>query len=370
MVAILVVLAGLVAATLLAPEEEAARPPRPAAPVALIAERVEALRGLEFERLPEVVTVTPEQARTEGLEDFDSSYPERLRRADETLYGLLGLLPPKTDLREVTSAVFEEQVGGYYDPRTGRLRVVEGVSTANRVLAEMTTAHELTHALDDQVFDLDLDDLDESGDASLAYQALVEGTATSLMTAYLAKHFRGDEALGGLLSGAFGASGGESLPPFVQASLLFPYQAGAAFVQELNRDGTWRIIDAALRVRPPASTEQVLHTEKYLRAEEPVAVEPPSLGAGWTRTSDGVLGEWQTREWLRLAGGGQEEAAAGWGGDAYALWERGARRGLTVRWTMDTRRDARELLAAARAVKIGTVRGSGRRVELEVTAAS
>ena len=48
-------------------------------------------------------------------------------------------------------------MAGYYDPRTKRLRVVTGAQTSNRVLDEITLAHELTHALEDQRFKLDLE---------------------------------------------------------------------------------------------------------------------------------------------------------------------------------------------------------------------
>ena len=70
---------------------------------------------------------------------------------------MLGLLPPGTDLGETAAATYGEAVAGYYDPRSGRLRIVKGAQTGNRVLYEMTVAHELTHALEDQRFDLDVD---------------------------------------------------------------------------------------------------------------------------------------------------------------------------------------------------------------------
>ena len=69
---------------------------------------------------------------------------------------MLGLLPAGTDLGEAAASTYEEGVAGYYDPRSGRMRIVEGAQTANRVLYEMTVAHELDHALEDQRYDLDL----------------------------------------------------------------------------------------------------------------------------------------------------------------------------------------------------------------------
>ena len=67
----------------------------------MIARRVEALRGLRFDAIPRPVAVTPEQARREGLEDLDRSYPEARRRADEQVLKLLGLIDPSVDLRDV-----------------------------------------------------------------------------------------------------------------------------------------------------------------------------------------------------------------------------------------------------------------------------
>jgi hypothetical protein len=53
---------------------------------------------------------------------------------------------------------------------------------------------------------------------------------------------------------------------------------------------------------------------------------------------------------LAEAGGGSAtEAAAGWGGDAYALYGRGTDRALVVRWRWDTPRDAKQFLIALRA---------------------
>ena len=49
----------------------------------------------------------------------------------------------------------------------------------------------------------------------------------------------------------------------MQAILIFPYVAGQTYVATLLGDG-WKAVDAAY-ARLPASTEQVLHPEKYAR---------------------------------------------------------------------------------------------------------
>jgi hypothetical protein len=339
------------------PESAAAARP---APVSVIAGRVESLRGLSFTRVPTPLAVSGAQARREGLEDLDRTYPPARREADEEVLKLLGLIEPSVTLRDVSAQTFSEGVAGYYDPRTERLRTVKGAATATRVLFEMVLAHELTHALEDQRFDLRLEDVSGTDDAQLARLALVEGTATVLMYRYVDRFFTREEALGGVLAGAFGPTGAG--PPFLQATLLFPYVGGERFVADLRSraGGRWTLVDLAERVRPPASTEQVLHPERYVDADPPRRVRlRVRLGDGWKRKAAGTFGELQTREMLAFAGGGgSTEAAAGWGGDRYELWQRGDagscaapcrdRDVLVARWVWDTPADADEFEAKLR----------------------
>ncbi len=234
------------------------------------------------------------------------------------------------------------------------MRIVKGAQTANRVLYEMTVAHELTHALEDQRFGFELDRLAAGDDAALAYTALVEGTATAMMYRYVERRFGAEETFGGLAASAFQPTG--DLPPFLMAQLLFPYTAGEAFVSrllELGR-GDWTVANAALRVRPPVSTEQVMHPQAYLEGDEPerVALRGPvaELGEGWRPLRSATLGEWLTARMLARAGGTSSgEAAAGWGGDRSVLLRRGDERALVARWTWDTPADADQFAAALRA---------------------
>ena len=273
-------------------ERDDADPAAPAAPVSAIVARVERLRGLEFRTRPDPVRVRPAQARREALASLDADYPPARRRADAEALTLLGLVPPGTDLGEIVGETYGEGVAGYYDPRSGRLRVVEGAQTANRVLYEITVAHELEHALTDQAIGFDLALAAAGDDAGLAYTALVEGSATALMFRYADDRFSAEEALGGVLASAFQDTG--DLPPFLAAQLVFPYVEGELFVRRLLAagGGRWDVVDAALRFRPPASTEQVMHPQKYLRVEQPVAVRPPAararLGRGPPRPHGGV----------------------------------------------------------------------------------
>src|SRR6185436_8596738 len=78
----------------------------PATPIATIERRVEAIRDLRFRSLPRPQTVSPAQAKRDGLEDLDRNYPAARRHADEEVLELLGLLEPGVDLRKVSATVF------------------------------------------------------------------------------------------------------------------------------------------------------------------------------------------------------------------------------------------------------------------------
>jgi hypothetical protein len=343
-----IVLAGLLVVLVAQGEPAAQRPAAPAVPVSAIAARVESLRGLKFRERPVPQSVSPAQARREGLEDLDRTYPEARRKADEEVLKLLGLIEPGVDLRSISASVFGEGVAGYYDPRSKRLRIVSG--TTPDALSEMVLAHELTHALEDQRFGLNTGE-GESDDAALARLALVEGTATAVMQDYLVRYIGAGKALGGLLGSALQT--GPDLPKFLQDQLVWPYLGGAQFIQSLRRTGggSWKLVDLADRVRVPDSTEQVMHPGKWVAVEKPLPVRfDTGLHDDWRRTASGTWGEWQTRELV----GGDDAAAAGWGGDRYELWQRGACGSppcrdsdvLVMRWRWDTARDAREFRAA------------------------
>jgi hypothetical protein len=364
---IAVLLVALLGLSLLTGDGAGSDAPAPVrtAPVGVIAKRVEALRGLRYTAIPRAAAASPAEARRDGLHDFDRSYPQRRRRADEEMLTLLGLAPAGLSLRDLAASLYGEGVAGYYDPRTKKLRTVDGPATGTRVLAETVLAHELNHALEDQRFRL-LDDAESTSggsDAALARLSLVEGTATAIMNDYMRRYFTPEEAFAGALASAFADTG--SMPPFLEAQTVFPYLGGERFVRSLRdrAGGRWDLVDLAERTRPPASTEQVMHPDRYIAADQPEPVRlavGALLGARWTRAGAGTWGELQTREMLAASGGGGAAAAAqGWGGDRWELWRSAPLDGsceapcrgsdvLVMRWRWDTPRDEAEFHARLR----------------------
>ena len=119
-----------------------------------VARRLERIRELEFKRIPPVRTVSADEAREEGLAQLDEDYPPKRRAADEQVLILLGLLPEGSDIRELAGTIFGEEVAGYYDDEKKQMTLVADFGEGTE--GEITLAHELTHALEDQHFGLGL----------------------------------------------------------------------------------------------------------------------------------------------------------------------------------------------------------------------
>jgi hypothetical protein len=334
---------------------------------------VESLRGLRFDHQVPVEVVDDSLAALYFTARLQKFYPEDELRLEARAYEQLGLLPPGTDVPKLMLDILGEQAGGYYDPSSGAFYVLGDVPAA---ILEVVLAHELTHALDDQHFDIDstLTALESDEDRQSAFGAIVEGSGTLVMTSYVlgavADKRLGLESLLELQESEFGkAELLEAAPPVIRRVLLAPYVLGQAFL--LRGDPMAIVggidatdIDQAFR-DPPASTEQILHPEKYWDVDHP---DPPralpaldlsaAFGRGWTRRSSGVLGELL----VALVTGAPEPpidtfefaspeswtnpGAMGWGNDRWELWSDGAR-WVTVLLTLwDSDADAEEFLDA------------------------
>jgi hypothetical protein len=162
----------------------------------------------------------------------------------------------------------------------------------------------------------------------------------------------------------------EHAPAIVRLPLISRYLDGMIFCATLHGARGWRGVDAA-HERPPASTEQVLHPERYLAGEQPVSVELPPLPAlteaGWTPHEEDSLGELETSIYFGLGRPGSERderAAEGWGGDRLRVYRDAAGATAVVWFTAwDDEAEAREAEAAARAVAARSERPEWQRVE-------
>jgi hypothetical protein len=186
---------------------------------------------------------------------------------------------------------------------------------------EVTLAHEYVHALKDQNFDIGarLKGMKGDSEKESAFQALVEGDATLAMTVYAQKHLTREQLAG--LSQQGGGTSQEKLksaPLVLRESLMFPYQSGAVFASALAQAGGWPAVDRAF-AKPPTTTEQVIHPQKYTSGEGAQSIELPkvaaALGSDWSVYDEDTLGELGV--YVYLAAGLQsakaQKAAEGWG---------------------------------------------------------
>lgn len=283
----------------------------------------------------------------------EDTTPEELRASGVALKKL-GLAPLDFELRPFFIKLLTEQVAGYYDPKTQQFYLADWIDVDGQLTV---MSHELTHALQDQHFNLRrFEDWPKGdSDAELAAHALIEGDATFTMIAFAR---RDQSRLRALLKSAEADAGSmeqiEHAPRALRESLLFPYQNGAAWVAELYKRGGWARVSQAF-TDLPQSTEQILHPEKYFAHEAPVKVSMPDisnrLGANWKRIDYDVNGEWSLYlildEYLKSEQQSRE-AAAGWNGDRYAVYENRKTGEVMIGQNSiwDTDKDAREFFDA------------------------
>ena len=299
--------------------------------------------------------MTREELEATLLEDFEEN-TEDIYHA-ELFYKILGLIPEEADLHQLFLDLYTEQVAGFYDSEAEELYLISGSQDDGlSVLEEITLAHEYVHALQQQHFDIDsmLEAVEDNSDESTALRALVEGDASVAQFQYMFMHIdreRQIEALTG--SRDNGSSTFDSTPYVLQQSLLFPYVQGQRFITALQASSPgWKVVNDAFG-NPPASTEQVLHPQKYVSGEAPATVSLPdvadALGEDWEEVYSDVMGEFLLRTYLetRATEAAAALAAAGWGGDKYALLRGpGDEHALVSLLEWDTGRDAREFLNA------------------------
>ncbi|MBI4219057.1 MAG: hypothetical protein HY682_02860 [Chloroflexi bacterium] len=289
------------------------------------------------------------------LEGTDDPWVMESYEVTETLYRTLGLIPVDFDLLTNENKAIATGVKGVYFPDTNEIFVVRDSLSAPLLTSQesFAYAHEYTHFLQDVTLDVEDHFWNiTSSDDFFALIALMEGDATLTGAFYSWDRQRpGRDIDVDRLAAIFEVGPGDfddSYPYFLQRMGAFPYSDGARFAARLLRSGLptppptdirevavqgFKAVNRAYS-RPPATTEQVLHFSKYLAAEPAKEIPAqPFIGVGdvlniWDFDSDGwypvtidVLGEMFLRAWLESAGSGNAiSAAAGWGGDLFALW--------------------------------------------------
>ncbi len=293
------------------------------------------LRGQDFAESVAPSLMTRKELADEMKRQMDLDYTEEELRLMEGTFKVFGLVPKNLDVKGLMTKLLTEEVGGFYDPRTKAMVLIRENDRARepgmlgKLLGQrptfdkeeqkITLAHELTHALQDQLYGLlqMQNAIEKDDDMSLAFSALVEGDATLVMFGEMGRQ-EGD-VLGktqmdpeaarfmfNMMKMMLPIAGGKTYrgaPPIFRDGLIFPYFQGLIFNLHMTRNGGFDRVHAAYR-SPPVSSEQILHPAKYLeQVDEPFDLrfpQPESLfPSGWKHLGGNCLGEFQTSILLR-----------------------------------------------------------------------
>ena len=338
-----------------------------AAEVAAVEAQVPPLRQLEPLRTVPTRIIDPAQLRQSLEQQLDAPDTAAAMAAEQDLLVRLGLASPGLDLRALSLATLSSQVLGLYDPATHSMTIVNRIGDFG-LTARFTVAHEYTHALQDQHFDFAKLGANDSfpTDRVLALHALIEGDATLLSGLWMQAHISLSDLLdlGQLLLQSLQPPVPPGTPALVSRTLLFPYLDGLSFVTALYQQGGWAAVDQAY-ARPPGSTSEILHPDRYLAGWHPTPVVAPALGktlgSGWTRTYLDTMGELTFQVWLAqaLPTADATGLAADWLGDQVVEWN-GPAGAWVIAWrsTWATAGDA-DAFATAAGRLLGASQGAG-----------
>jgi hypothetical protein len=314
---------------------------------------VETMRGLSFRREVPLVVMSSEGANAVMEREVSAHRDDvALERAAE-VGAMTGLYAPGTDLKAQTMQLLASQVAGFYDPEDREMILIEGHEPHGLMNglagffrrsdpdSEMLIAHELTHSLQDQHFDIHqaLDRIRDNDDRQQALKAVAEGDATLAAYGYV-KGRLDPGTIAGLLSHL------EDMPRLVDAespgtpealrdSLVFQYADGTHFVSEAYLRGGWVAVNA-LYAKPPTSTRQVIEPAAYFdHPSPPVSIVLNGWQRalkGWRPVEQNTYGELHIRVILRRnpSDDAQVSLARGWRGDRMVVLQSGS--ALTVIW--------------------------------------
>jgi hypothetical protein len=239
-----------------------------------------------------------------------------LRHATAQLRAL-GLVHGDIDLAALGKQLAEEGIIGLYVPADKKIYVR---GTQLTVDVRVTLAHELTHALDDQHFDLGR--LNRLADRAASVTALVEGDAVRVQNQYVASLApRESQQYADAQRAQSQGANFTGIPPVMQDLTFFPYVFGPVFVEALAARGTGTL-DQALR-EPPRYEAQILDPDLYLDRTPITHVRAPRLDGRDKRIDEPAeFGQFSLFEVLSTWLGYERawSAVQGWRGDQYVSY--------------------------------------------------
>jgi hypothetical protein len=290
-------------------------------------------------------------------------YAERFARSELTMKKF-GLLPRNFDLNAFLVRSGGQEIAGYYDDETKTISMLNWVPFDQQA---PILAHELTHALQDQNYDLERwmksrppeassavhkkdDPPQVADDSAAARKAVVEGQATLVYIDYLlapmGRNLKNTPALlyqmeDPVVKATVDSQVMHDAPMILREAGAFPYQQGLIFEGKLLAKGGTPMAFAGAFAHPPRSTHEILQPNAYIENEKLTPVEIPDVRAlldGRYEVYDsGSIGELDMRALLKQYGERKvaDDLASSWRGGAYLAFRKSDTKGAEFATTAD-----------------------------------
>lgn len=331
-----------------------------------------ALRSLPNEE-PLFATILPAEDWLAFLKNIQATQDPQVDYAAQTLvWEHLGWIPSGYNVERAVLAGYTDSFMGAYLPWEARIYLMDETfaKPTQLVYAYEVLQGQSLKALGPSLpmeYPLCLNDVD----SCWAFSALLKGDAVAHLRRWQVDNPAQEDdledvlqfSLGEFSQGEFsqgeGAEAPADAPPFFQAWFDFIQYDGERFANELISQGGIAQLDSAYR-KLPTTSEQVLHVDKYLAGEGPMALTTlpvqTLLGNEWAVLRMDQLGEFGTKAVLsagadvryQISEVEASRAAAGWGADRYqVLYNRWTNQSvLVVQWRWDTPQDEVEFMFA------------------------
>ncbi|GAD53212.1 hypothetical protein MBEHAL_1972 [Halarchaeum acidiphilum MH1-52-1] len=334
--------------------------------------RVERLRDHNFEHaVPVHVTSRAAYRANQSSGSVNATYA----RWNQQVWEAALIVGSDTNLSSAMTSYYSDSVQGFYSPTDDAIEIIVP-SGKHAYIENATLAHELTHALQDQHYDLTKPKYaGETQDAQLAADGLVEGEARYIQNRYAERCANGtwqcvatpSSSSSGSSSTSGSSTSSSASPPYsLQYTLYFPYASGPGYVHDLLSRGGWDAVDAAWR-HPPNTTTEIIHGDAPARTAVDVDRDAatngwrPFSGVGANGTGTDTLGEasiftgfwWQSYHYganvvptdIRATDGYRTirydaTASSGWTGDTVLPYHRGDAGGFVWKSAWNTSDDA------------------------------
>jgi hypothetical protein len=285
---------------------------------------VEKHRKLKFDH-PVRVEFLGDAAFVKAFQRDDPEITKKDRAEAARIAGELravGLIEGPVDLIQSGRDLGATDTVGFYDQERKEL-FVRGTDLTDTDV-RITLVHELTHALQDQQFNLTkLDDAVDGEGEDFALTALIEGDATSVEDDYLYSLPQDEQdAYFDEVPDATSApdeSTPPDIPPVLDTFTSGPYIFGSRYIEMLRQAGGEGRVDDSFAT-PPLTEEEIVDPVAARGAQAGRRVPAPKLAADERRRGKAnEFGAWSL--YLVLASRLDPElslrAAEGWGGDRY-----------------------------------------------------